>query len=241
MSVIISKDDTGDAARNHFEQTLAALFADAGRAVTVTPHLYHVAESDEVWGALAEVDGPVVLTSWLHPRPAEWLAKRHGVGRGGLFAIDMRAFANPRLCADACLEHSPRGAEGSVRELTAATRERWYPIIDRGRCINCAQCMEFCLFGVYALDEKKTVRVAHPDKCKPGCPACARLCPHGAIMFPLHEGDEAIAGAPGRFVVPDDAAKAMFEKRTKRRHRAADDDDLDALIDDLDRLTGGRQ
>jgi len=240
MSVIVSREDANDAARNDFERTLAGLLADAGRAIIVTPHLYHVAEDDDLWGELAEIDGPVVLASWLHPRPAEWLARRHGVGRGGLCAVDMRKFASPRLCADACIEHSPRGDEGAVRELTAATADRWYPVIDRDRCINCAQCMQFCLFGVYSLDDDKKVRVSHPDKCKPGCPACARLCPRSAIMFPLYESDEAIAGAPGRFVVPDDAARAMFEKRTKRPHRAANNADLDALIDDLDKLTGGR-
>ncbi|NLC80677.1 MAG: hypothetical protein GX748_05790, partial [Lentisphaerae bacterium] len=53
----------------------------------------------------------------------------------------------------------------------------WFPVIDRDHCQNCDQCRQFCLFGVYARDDAGRVVVAHPLHCKPGCPACARLCP----------------------------------------------------------------
>jgi ferredoxin len=66
------------------------------------------------------------------------------------------------------------------------------------------------------LDEGGKVEVRNPDSCKTGCPACARICPQSAIMFPLYEKDEAIAGAPGRFVTIDAAARRMFYTRTKQ-------------------------
>jgi len=58
------------------------------------------------------------------------------------------------------------------------------------------------------------VRVGIPDNCKTGCPACSRICPAGAIMFPIYAKDAAIAGAPGLLMSPDADAKRMFYMRT---------------------------
>jgi len=71
----------------------------------------------------------------------------------------------------------------------------WFPVIDYDRCVNCKQCLNFCLFGVFALSDNDAVEVAKPDGCKTNCPACARVCPQRAIIFPKYEkspinGDE---------------------------------------------------
>jgi Pyruvate/2-oxoacid:ferredoxin oxidoreductase delta subunit len=71
----------------------------------------------------------------------------------------------------------------------------WFPVIDYDRCVNCKQCLNFCLFGVYALSDDDAVEVAKPDGCKTNCPACARVCPERAIIFPKYQkspinGDE---------------------------------------------------
>jgi NAD-dependent dihydropyrimidine dehydrogenase PreA subunit len=76
----------------------------------------------------------------------------------------------------------------------------WFPVIDRDRCVNCMQCMNFCLFGTYALSPDKEVIVSKPSACKNLCPACARICPKSAIIFPKYEHSP-IDGAD----VPDDA------------------------------------
>ncbi len=60
----------------------------------------------------------------------------------------------------------------------------WFPVIDRDRCTNCGKCVEFCMFGVYRFDS--LVEVALPENCKTDCPACARICPETAIIFPKH-------------------------------------------------------
>lgn len=86
--------------------------------------------------------------------------------------------------------------ESAVRELEEPIRPRWYPVIDEERCTNCYECLNFCLFGVYDVSENGGVFVAQPDACRPGCPACARVCPTGAIVFPLYP-DPAIAGGGG--------------------------------------------
>jgi len=105
---------------------------------------------------------------------------------------------------------------GMLEEFEESTHPRWYPVVDGSRCVNCQHCLQFCLFGVYALDAQGRVVVRHPDHCKAGCPACSRICPHSAIMFPLHEKDAGIAGAPGQFVAWDAAARRMFYSRTRQ-------------------------
>jgi len=59
----------------------------------------------------------------------------------------------------------------------------WFPVIDRGRCTRCRKCLSFCLFSVYEFTDGQ-VRVARPANCKNNCPACARVCPARAIIFP---------------------------------------------------------
>lgn len=106
----------------------------------------------------------------------------------------------------------------------------WYPVIDRSRCSGCGTCFEYCLFSVYSLSaaEKvsERVRVTAPLNCKTGCPACARLCPEGALLFPFcceselngeveepaHRTRETLAVALG-----EDPMRVLDERRKKRR------------------------
>lgn len=108
----------------------------------------------------------------------------------------------------------------------------WFPVVDYDRCKGCRQCVEFCLFGVYTVDGG-TVRVAQPDHCKTGCPACARVCPHSAIIFPKFK-DGPISGDQGELTdVGRDGLKAdlaglsqaevmtLLRRRSAARARAA--------------------
>lgn len=106
----------------------------------------------------------------------------------------------------------------------------WYPVIDRSRCSGCGTCLEYCLFSVYAADGAREpaqrVSVRAPLNCKTGCPACARLCPEGALIFPFcaeaelngemeapaHRTREELAAALG-----DDPMRLLAERRAKRR------------------------
>ena len=71
----------------------------------------------------------------------------------------------------------------------------WFPVIDYSRCTNCMQCLSFCLFDVYGVSPEKQIQVQNENKCKTDCPACSRVCPEVAILFPKYRsgpinGDE---------------------------------------------------
>lgn len=77
------------------------------------------------------------------------------------------------------------GAESVTLPAYEDKEVAWYPVIDHDRCIQCKKCFDFCIFGVYTRDaETGEIIVSHPENCKTNCPACARVCPKGAIVFP---------------------------------------------------------
>jgi len=146
-----------------------------------------------------------------------------------------------------------------VRAVDGRVPRRWYPVIDYSRCTNCMECIDFCLFGVYGVDGQERILVEQPDNCRRGCPACSRVCPENAIMFPMHK-TPAIAGAPGLDVGPlkidlsklfggDDPLKLAIEERDRELVKAGrapvgaqhlpkrsqrQRDELDDLIDQLE-------
>ena len=219
-TVIIARREDGEPTCATFEQQLADLCAARGLDVLLIPDLYHIPEDSDIWNTLADLPGPVAAFASLHPRPAEWILRAHDVGEEDLHTLDLAAYETADEALEALLSSLPaslesRGAVAEVREVQETVSPRWYPVIDWSRCINCQHCLQFCLFGVYELDEAGQVTPTSPDNCKDGCPACARICPQSAIMFPLHEHDKAIAGAPGEFVQLDPEARKMYYVRTE--------------------------
>lgn len=164
-------------------------------------------------------------------------------------------------------EISPQQAF-TPESLLAPAGRRWYPVIDYSRCTNCLECLDFCLFGVYGVDSLERIVVENQDQCKKGCPACSRVCPQQAIIFPEYKSP-AIAGADTGAVgglkidlsklfggdVGDALAAAVQERDRelvndgrnavgmsvgipKRQEGKPQEpkDDLDKLVDDLDKL-----
>lgn len=145
--------------------------------------------------------------------------------------------------------------------LPEDTRRRWYPVIDYTRCTNCMECIDFCLFGVYGVDALDRILVEEQDNCKKGCPACSRVCPENAIIFPQHK-TPAIAGADGEVsgvkidlskLFGGDDGESALEMAVKERDRELvldgreavgvsvglkerDRDEFDDLMDELDSL-----
>ena len=62
----------------------------------------------------------------------------------------------------------------------------WFPVIDYDRCTQCMQCLSFCLFGVFGVDAQRRIAVQQSQQCKTNCPACSRVCPEAAIIFPKY-------------------------------------------------------
>jgi Pyruvate/2-oxoacid:ferredoxin oxidoreductase delta subunit len=93
-------------------------------------------------------------------------------------------------------------AAASVDEQRASTAapepgkwKPWFPVIDYSRCTNCMQCLSFCLFEVYGVSKDHKIQVQNQSNCKTECPACSRVCPEVAILFPKYRhspinGDE---------------------------------------------------
>ena len=106
----------------------------------------------------------------------------------------------------------------------------WFPVIDRARCNGCGTCADYCLFSVYTADNNlppnKKIRVTMPQYCKVGCPACARLCPTGALMFPFcHEPElngalddpQAHSRTDTLAALGDDPMRVLAERKNKKR------------------------
>jgi len=117
-----------------------------------------------------------------------------------LFQLDLGGLGTvPRSpIAPIPTENRPTGTSVELPPVIGgdATRRRWYPVIDYSRCTNCMECIDFCLFGVYGVDHADRILVEEQDNCKKGCPACSRVCPVNAIIFPEHK-TPGIAGAEG--------------------------------------------
>ncbi len=135
---------------------------------------------EEIKRIASELSTPTVeLTSWINGRPKPEQMERYlanGKSENGA-ATRQHLEANGPIVID----------EDPAR--------RWYPVIDFGRCTNCLECIDFCLFGVYGIDAAETILVEQPDNCRQGCPACSRVCPENAIIFPQHK-TPTIAGSP---------------------------------------------
>jgi len=161
---------------------------------------------------------------------------------------------------------NPLITPGGPIRIEETPARRWYPVIDYSRCTNCMECIDFCLFGVYGVDGQETILVEQPDNCRKGCPACSRVCPENAIIFPQHK-TPAIAGSPvenagglkidlsqlfgapsaieiaaqerdGELVAVGREAVGLTVGIPKRQEgkQAEPKDDLDSLMDQLDSL-----
>jgi Pyruvate/2-oxoacid:ferredoxin oxidoreductase delta subunit len=262
--MILSGRETPDTL-TAMEQAVIDRCREQGLDCLLIPHLYHLSDSSDLWEDLAARVGRCVLLCRLHPRPAEWILRRHGIAGRRLSILDLGGFSDAESAFAAALgavrESGPReqgdgstGRASGTQSQESVPREqgegkssspgrmerfqepvgrRWYPVVDGSRCVHCQHCLQFCLFGVYEQDDEGKVAVGNPDRCKPGCPACSRICSQSAIMFPLYEKDAAIAGAPGQLVTPDAAAADAFRGRSQSPGRPPFDD-LDELVEQLD-------
>jgi len=61
--------------------------------------------------------------------------------------------------------------------------KNWYPIIDKEKCTQCHQCVDFCSHGVYSIDDEGYPDVINPEACVEFCRGCSKICDSEAISY----------------------------------------------------------
>jgi Pyruvate/2-oxoacid:ferredoxin oxidoreductase delta subunit len=171
---------------------------------------------DQVKEVFSSVDKTFVIAC--HPRAVKLLLDYAGVK-----SYDNLAFLNLRganagsaleTISDLC---NVNLSNQTITEISSTPDwPAWYPTLDYSRCTACGQCADFCLFGVYKKQDG-TVEVINPTGCKNNCPACARICPQTAIVFPKYQRGGAISGADS------------FDEISEQKRQ----------VDDLNQILGG--
>ena len=254
-TVVISRGQSRNPQKRGLEQGIADEIAKLkGVNVLTIPHLYDLPKTSDSYQQLSQIEGDLIVVSWIYSRAAHWILDRNGIqGQVGHVEIgnaddddseqegieqsnsavtdpdaesadpvvDRVTDLYPRPdrkvhCIDLKVENDPQAfiteikrilgvddssadtslpiVGGQLVQVEEQTSRRWYPVIDFSRCTNCMECVDFCLFGVYGVDGAENILVEQPDNCRKGCPACSRVCPANAIIFPQHKAP-AIAGA----------------------------------------------
>jgi NAD-dependent dihydropyrimidine dehydrogenase PreA subunit len=223
LTIVLCGSPTASDAARALEQQLAdALARMPNTALIVVPHLYDLAPAGAAMQHLKAVSGDLLVLGWLPSRATHWILRAHGIegqsgpgpGARAMECIDLRGRDVASVLAEVRRivaggagrqsaedgsaafqpgEANPASQPAAPLRIAETTSPRWYPVIDSDRCVNCLECLNFCLFGAYGLDDEGKLFVEQPEACRDGCPACARICPVGAILFPAYH-DPAIAG-----------------------------------------------
>ncbi|GHT17243.1 hypothetical protein FACS1894189_2760 [Planctomycetales bacterium] len=181
--IIFSRNRNESAADTETAQFLAEKF-DA--EVWSIPFLYDLPASGQTVKRLQSLDESAIFVIPFSERAAKSLLTSWNIPFSVVFGyidghIDSLKVPNGGIIG------------GKVERLEEPITSRWYPVIDETACLSCLECVNFCLFGVYAIGKEDKPFVDQPDACRDGCPACSRVCPSKAIMFPLYD-DPVIAG-----------------------------------------------
>ena len=146
-----------------------------------------------------------VVVAACHPRTVRCLFAAAALPESTQY-LNLRTENAETICR-ALLEIPRAEPAAPARELEAVRAEleaaatpaggwsAWAPVIDYDRCTGCMQCLSFCLFGVYGVDAESRIEVRNPEQCKNNCPACSRVCPEAAILFPKHPSDAINGGS----------------------------------------------
>ncbi|MEI6351699.1 MAG: hypothetical protein WCP06_11410 [Verrucomicrobiota bacterium] len=146
-------------------------------------------------------DSGAVTIAACYPRAVHWLFAAAGANLPSTTEVlNMRVESAETVFAALKLDNRKAGAGPilanefptvlarlGLNESAAGRWTPWFPVIDYDRCTHCMQCLSFCLFGVYGVDSKSRIQAQNPEQCKTNCPACSRVCPEGAIIFPKHK------------------------------------------------------
>ena len=171
---------------------LVATLQQAGYNVTIEADLCETAETDPA--RMRElVAGNIIMGCYT--RALRALADRADCSAAKNINIRGRKVEQvlKELNLDDAMDHDEEWQarrNAALAEINAFTvkvaTDAWYPVLDYEKCVDCGKCHDFCLFGVYSIEDGK-VKVAQPQNCKNNCPACSRVCPAEAVIFPKYE------------------------------------------------------
>jgi len=192
---------------------LVAALKNAGQTVTVVPDLCKTAISDAE--QMAMIASTTVVACY--PRAVRSIFDSLGLKPTQVF--DIRNHSGEQILHEMNVPGSGVQVSGSMlcdisNAVPADAQEAWHPVIDKERCTECGKCHDFCLFGVYALKEG-VVKVTQPQNCKNNCPACARVCPSKAIIFPKYEKSPINGGLHDEETFSEADSKELYNKALK--------------------------
>ncbi len=174
---------------------LDALQAGGGEFEAVPDLCRLCAEGDPRLKGWAQTDSLRIFACY--PRAVRWLFHAGGapLREEGVEFVNMRTCKLEEVLSSLQDEGWAGEARKEVQLEKSGDWVPWFPVIDYDRCQNCKQCFGFCLFGVFQVCDGDKVEVRNPANCKTNCPACAKACPHSAIIFPKYgegpvNGDE---------------------------------------------------
>ncbi len=194
---------------------LASQFKTLGSEVLIIPDLCKSIQNKD--SLLDTIPNSVVVACY--PRAVESLLAWRGVESKQ--NIDLRNGSVEEIVSQLSNKaEEPEELAAITEQLNALPVEdgndAWFPIIDKARCTNCRKCHDFCLFGVYSVEEKQ-VKVVNPQGCKNNCPACARVCPSRAIIFPKYDKSPINGGEAQEEEFDAESIDKMYNERLKYR------------------------
>jgi Pyruvate/2-oxoacid:ferredoxin oxidoreductase delta subunit len=141
---------------------------------------------------------PALTVAACYPRAVKWLFASAGapLAETTTKVWNMRV-ETPEAVVEGVLTNDVRRTDPAASPVPPPPRldtqlaatsgwKPWFPVIDYSRCTNCMQCLSFCLFDVYGVSADQKIQVQNQSNCKTECPACSRVCPEVAIMFPKY-------------------------------------------------------
>ena len=196
---------------------LSSTLRNKGYEVTVLPDLCK--DIMQKIDNLSDVNSGIVLACY--PRAVRSLFDWAGLEAKKI--IDIRNSTPDKVLsefpvlADVPEKQSDKLSLDEIRQFPVETgTDAWYPVLDKERCIECGKCHDFCLFGVYTVENKK-VKVTNPQNCKNNCPACARMCPSKAIVFPKYEKSPINGGTEEEETFNSEEMDQMYRERLRIR------------------------